>query len=217
MSAKIRASDVTVVTPTIPGREHLLERALTSVHAQQVTVGDVIVLRDDQRRGATWARNTAIEQVKTNWIAWLDDDDVLKPNHVKVLVRGANTSGADLVFSYAEFVGGRDPLAVFYQGRIIPEPINVPWDSECEASLRFFGNFIPITYLVKTEWVRRVGGFPAPNSFGVPASRSGDCEDFGLLLRLLAAGARFHHVCGVRTWEYHFHDENTGGRGAAVA
>ena len=34
-----------------------------------------------------------------------------------------------------------------------------------------------------------------------------------VLLRLLDAGYKFHHVCGVRTWRYHFHDANIGGRG----
>ena len=209
----IRGTDVTVVIPTIPGREELLRRAVASAQSQSIPVHVILVVNDRDRYGAHWARNTALEQVVTPWVAWLDDDDELLSNHIKVLVRGANKSGADMVFSYAEFVGGRDPLAVMRgDGVIIPEPINFPWNADAERSLRVHGNFIPVTYMVKTDAVRAVGGFPAPYSFD--ARYSNDCEDYGLLLRMLDAGYKFHHVCGVRTWRYNFHEENTGGRGA---
>ncbi|SRR6266702_2014353 len=207
----IRGSDVTVVIPTIPGREELLARALQSVYAQQVQPYEVRVMADVDRHGAYWARNQALDLVTTDFIAWLDDDDEFLPNHVKVLVRGANKSHADLIFSYAEFVGGRDPLACVQHGKLVPEPINVPFGDEQEYWLRRHGNFIPVTYLVRTAAVRAVGGFPAPYTFDAAWSR--DCEDFGLILRLLDAGYKFHHVTGVRSWRYHFHDANLGGRG----
>lgn len=208
----IRGSDVTVLIPTIAGRDELLKRALNSVDAQLVQPGDVVIEYDRHRVGAHWARNEALKRVKTSWVAFLDDDDELLPNHIKVLVRGANKSKADMVFTYAEFVGGRDPLAIVRAGGISAEPINIPWNIESEMSLRAYGNFIPVTYMVKTEAVRAVGGFPVPYSFDAKNSR--DCEDYGLLLKLLDAGYKFHHVCGVRTWVYNFHSFNTGGRGA---
>jgi glycosyltransferase involved in cell wall biosynthesis len=213
----IQGSDVTVVIPTIEGREELLHRAVASVQAQQVPVHSIQVQLDVDRRGAHWARNAAIEKVTTDWIAFLDDDDEFLPNHIRTLVRGANKSRADLVFSYAEFVDGRDPLACVHHGKLVAEPINVPWTDEQAYWIRIKGNFIPVTYLVRTEAVRAVGGFPAPYTFSAMNSR--DCEDYGLILRLLDAGYKFHHCTGVRTWRYHFHDDgngvtNTGGRGA---
>lgn len=208
----IRASNVTVVVPTIEGREQLLDRALASVVEQQTPPGRVIVQLDKQRRGATWCRNQALEHVDTEWIAWLDDDDQFLPNHLKVCVRAANATRADLVFTYPEIVGGTDPLAcVTDNGVLMPEPIHIPFGPMQKLGLRKFGNFIPVTYLVKTEMVRRAGGFPEPYTFEANVSR--DCEDYGLLLRMLDLGAKFHHVCGIRTWRYHFHDANVGGRG----
>lgn len=208
----IRGSDVTVVIPTVAGREDLLTRALDSVAAQIVPPGAVVVQEDRERRGAAWARNAALERVGTSWVAWLDDDDELLPNHVKVLVRAANQTGADLVYSYAEFVGGPDPLSsVDPQGRFAPNPVNVPWSSYADLWLRTRGNFIPVTYLVRADLVRQVGGFPEPYSFEHPQN---DCEDLGLLLLLLDAGALFYHVPGVRTWRYHVWEGNLGGRGA---
>jgi glycosyltransferase involved in cell wall biosynthesis len=207
----IKGSDVTVLIPTIEGREEMLRRAYASVTAQRVQPGNVVVQLDSERHGAHAARNAALKAVMTDWVAFLDDDDEFCPNHLKVLVRGANKSHADMVFTYANFIGSRDPLACWINGQLIPEPINVPWSAQAEHSLRTFGNFIPVTYMVKTELVRRVGGFPAPYAFD--ASKSQDCEDYGLLLRLLNVGAKFHHVTGVRTWNYNVWGGNVGGRG----
>lgn len=218
----IRGSDVTVVIPTIEGREELLRRAEASVKAQQVQPGFYTIQYDVERRGAAWARNQALTRVTTDWVAWLDDDDELLPNHLRVLVKAANTSRADLVFSYAEFVGGRDPLACCHNGRLIAEPLNVAFGPQQQVHMDTRGgtlcpycgyergNFIPITYIVKTEMARRVGGMPEPYSLGDIGS--GDCEDFLFLLRLLDAGAKFHHV-PTRTWRYHYHTGNLGGRG----
>jgi glycosyltransferase involved in cell wall biosynthesis len=217
MQSPFLGRDVSVVIPTIPGRDELLVRAVHSVKAQIKAPAAVIIENDVDRHGAHWARNKALERVGTHWVAWLDDDDEMLPNHLMVLLRGAHRAQIqgrppDMVFTYAEFIGGRDPLGCVIDDRVIPEPVNVPFDDRARASLRAFGNFIPVTYMVRAQLVRDVGGFPAPYSFDAAFSR--DCEDYGLLLRMLDAGARFHHVCGVRTWRYYFHETNTGGRGA---
>lgn len=207
-------SDVTVVITTIPGREALLERALRSVLTQTVTPATISVYVDRDRKGAAAARNAAVQDVSTEWIAFLDDDDEFLVNHLKKLLAGANFSQADLIYTYAEFVGRPDPLAVWINGQLIAEPINVPWCPQAERSLREQGNFIPVTNLVRTSAVITVGGFPEPGTFCTQGG-SDDCEDYGLLLRLLDAGFTFYHVVGVRTWRYHVWGGNTGGRGDA--
>jgi GT2 family glycosyltransferase len=229
MARQLRGSDVTIVIPTIRGREDMLARAIRSVGTQIVKPADVIIEVDDKRAGAAATRNAAMERVHTELVAWLDDDDELLPNHVKVLTRamnhqGGGMTGPDMVYSYAEFVGGRDPLACCRHGNLVAEPLDVPWGPEARAHLDSRsgvtcphcgyerGNFIPITYMVRADLVRQVGGFPEPYSMP-EVGKSGDCEDYLLLLRLLDAGARFFHV-PARTWRYHFHGANTGGRGA---
>lgn len=209
--AKWTGADVTVLITTIPGRQEMVDRALASVARQQVMPGRAYVHLDEDRRGAAWARNHALEVVDTEWVAWLDDDDEFLPNHIKKMLAGANFSGADMIYTYAEFVGRPDPLAVLLDDRLIAEPISVPWTEAVEHSFRTYGNFIPVTNLVRTSAMRAVGGFPEPHSFGnMPSS---DCEDYGLLLRLLDAGFTFYHVIGARTWRYHVWGGNTGGRG----
>jgi hypothetical protein len=61
-------------------------------------------------------------------------------------------------------------------------------------------NYIPTTYLVRTEVARSVGGFP-PRSPGRPS-------DWQFLLKLLEAGCRFRHV-PERTWVWRRHPGNS--------
>lgn len=209
-----RGSDVTVLIPTIPGREALLQRALYSVSQQKIQPAAVVVEVDTGRTGAAATRNRALERVDTEWVAFLDDDDEMLPTHVKLCLVAANHTQADLVYTYPEFVGGHDPLATVDElGRFTPHPVNVPFGPLQEAWLRTQGNFIPVTNLVRTNAVKAVGGFPEPYSMDV-AGASNDCEDALLLVKLLDAGARFYHYCGVRTWRYHVYGGNTGGRPA---
>jgi len=207
-----KGSDCTVVIPTISGREELCTRAIKSVNSQTIFPKDVIVIPDHERKGAAWARNLGLSKVDTALTLWLDDDDEFLPNHVKILLKAINRTSADLVFSYPEIVGGRDPLACLNnQGELIKEPINIPFGAMQEMSLRRLGGFIPVTYMIKTEIAKKVGGMPEPYSFHT--THSNDCEDYLFLIKLLDAGAKFYHVCGVRTWKYNLHDGNLGGRG----
>jgi glycosyltransferase involved in cell wall biosynthesis len=233
MPKLVRASDITVVIPTIPGRELLLQRAVASVRAQRPHGPYAILpVKDSERRGAAWARNEGIRRVETPWIGVLDDDDEMEPNHLAVLARGASKTGADAVFTYPRFVGvdeqgrdGHDPLACCWKGQLIPAPINVPLGPDqlahldsrqgtyCPHCHYLRGNFLPCCYLVRTEVIRAAGGFPEPYSMP-DVGTSGECEDYLALLAMLDVGARFHRVVGVRTWRYNYHGSNTGGRGA---
>jgi glycosyltransferase involved in cell wall biosynthesis len=210
---RVRGTDVTVVIPTITGREAFLSRAIASVKNQSIPVGDVVVVCDEERRGAAWARNEGLKRVTTDYLLWLDDDDELTLNSLKIHVRALNgvRPRPDLVYGYAAFPDSQDPLAIFHpDGAVIARPIHHPWDVYAEWSLRNRGNFILVTYLVRAQLVRDVGGFPDQLGFDWGAKISRDCEDYGLLIKLLDAGAKFHHV-DARTFVYHVHGGNTAG------
>src|SRR4030095_15635988 len=85
---------VTVVIPHIPTRVAELQRALASVWAQTHQPDDVVIATDNVRAGSATTRNRALHHVATNWIAFLDDDDELLPNHLEVLLKTAVGSGA---------------------------------------------------------------------------------------------------------------------------
>lgn len=209
---------VAVVIPTIPGREAMLERALASVRAQRRRPDQVVVERDSLRTGADQARNRALERVTTDVIAWLDDDDELKPNHLMACMRVMEQSRErpDLVYPAPQVRGGTDPTAVSVQGQWVL-PWGVRFGPEQETHLRRFGSFIPMTHLVRTELVRTVGGFrPGRNvtTEGIGHRYRGEDEDY--LVRLLDAGATFEHL-NARTWFWNVHAGNTAGRGLAPA
>lgn len=198
-----------VCVPTIPGREHLTERAFESVKKQRRLPDQVLFERDPERTGAAATRNRLLERVTTDWIAWLDDDDVLLPNHLQVLMKQASYGDADLIYPAPQMVGGPDGTATTVNGRT-RLPWGVPFGPEQEQHLRSRGNFIPITHLVRTELVRSIGGFrPARR---LPSGRT-RWEDEDYLIRLLDAGARFLHVNEV-TWRWYVHDAHTAGLGS---
>lgn len=205
---------VAVVIPTIPGREQMLERALASVRAQTRRPDQVVVERDSLRTGADQARNRALERVTTDVIAWLDDDDVLRETHLRACMRVLEQSREkpDLVYPVPSVVGGTDPTAVSVQGQWVL-PWGVRFGPEQEAHLRRYGSFIPMTHLVKTEFVRRIGGFRPGQEVtteGIGRRYRGEDEDY--LIRLLDAGATFEHL-NAKTWTWHVHAGNTGGKG----
>lgn len=178
---------VAVVIPTIPGRHHELRRAVESVQAQS-TPATIVIEFDGDREGAAAARNRALQRVQTDWVAFLDDDDLFKPDHLRACARHATLTGADVVYPWFD---GEDDIGMF----------GVPFD----ATLLRRRNFIPVTALARTDLVRKVGGFVEhPDANGDP------CEDWGLWLSLLDAGAVFSHL-PQRTWIRH--PGGTRGRG----
>lgn len=200
---------VAVVIPTIPGRERLFERAMASVRAQTRKPDQVIVERDTNRTGAAQARNRALERVDADVIAWLDDDDEMLPRHLQACMRVLELDRSlDLVYPTPVIIGGKDPTATSFQGNWTL-PWGIRFGPEQEAHLRRNGSFIPMTHLVRMKAVQAAGGFPEGRVLDTGRYQG---EDEAYLIRLLDTGARFGHL-DAKTWKWHVHYGNTGGRG----
>lgn len=206
-------STVAVVIPTIPPRTKMLRRALASVLGQARDPDAVVVAVDHDAAGAGPTRNRAWRMADTEYVATLDDDDEFLPGHLGALMSTAERTGADVVYSWFHLMGwpeatpGRpDPLAVKYNGQL-RHPLGVPFGDEQAAHMRQHA-FLPITGLIRRSLLEETGGCPTPGSREWPRL---DCEDWGMWLRLLDAGAKFvHHP--ERTWRCHFHAGSTAGR-----
>lgn len=198
---------VTVAVPTIPGREDMLARAFRSMQRQSRPADAVLVERDFWRTGAAATRNRILAKVTTDWVAWLDDDDELLPNHLAVLLDVAEDTGADLVYPRPRMATGTDPTAILIDGQW-RSPWGRPFTVDSASHIRHRGSFIPITHLVRTSLAREVG-FPPGRT--LPDGRY-QGEDERYLIGLLDEKARFEHV-NIRTWLwYGSHGGNTAGR-----
>lgn len=189
-------SGVTAVIPTITTRRNYLTRALASVTTQRLPVDQISVWTDQDHMGAAVTRNKAIEAVETEWCAFLDDDDEWMPNHIETLCRSANWHDADIFYPWFEVIAA-NPFDPF------PGVFGRPFDPE-DLRRR---NYVPTTVLARTELVREVGGFEPYGD-----QKESACDDWGLWLKLLDKGAKFHHV-EVRTWKWHWHGNHTSGLG----
>lgn len=103
-------SDVTVITATMPGREALLAEAMASVVEQTLAPADHLITVDYVRRGGARPRNLLAAAVATPWLATLDDDDKLYPQHLKRLMAVADE--ADVVYSWCD-TSGPDPWTAY--------------------------------------------------------------------------------------------------------
>lgn len=194
-------TDVTVVIPSIPPRRVMLARALESVARQSRPASMIVVSNDVNRLGAAANRDRGLAAVTTEFVAFLDDDDELYPHHLDRLMGWITEQGADLVYPWYDVgSGGTDPF---------PQWEGVPWDDAAPHQ-------VPVTFLARTQLIRDLGGFayawdetqgedPGTDRDG---NRAG--EDYRLILRAVAAGAKILHYPD-RTWVWHHHGTNTSG------
>lgn len=151
----------------------------------------VIVQWDHEHRGGSATRNMALQMVGTTWTAFLDDDDELRPEHLRFLMDRANEHALDLVWGWFNVVGGQDPFAC-HRGKQydIMEP-----------------HIVPITYLVRTnlllEAFNETGGFQ-PDEDG-----SWDDQDQPMFHFMACEGN--HMAFPDITWDWHHDSLNTSG------
>lgn len=183
---------ISVITAALPSRPGMLAEAIASVAAQTLRPIEHLIGIDHARRGSSAVRNGLLAAAQGEWIAVLDDDDLLDPTHLESL----SAHDADIVYPFTR-ISGREG---WHFG-------NFGFDAD---RLRR-GNYIPVTALVRASLLRELGGW----------RDASDCtagfEDWDLWLRALDAKARF--ACtGEITWTYRFHAGNKSsvGEGAAA-
>lgn len=146
---------VSIITPIAPYHRELSERAIAAVRSQTVPVVHLATV-DETGRGPAVLRNEMLERVETEYVIFLDADDTI------------NAAFAERCLSVA--VKDRYVYSDWYEGALIKNAPECPWTN---------GTWHPITTLIPTEWVRRVGGFDETLT---------GAEDTDLYLKLCTSG-----------------------------
>jgi glycosyltransferase involved in cell wall biosynthesis len=181
---------VTIITPSIEGREELLVEATESVLAQSEEVAHLIWL-DTEREGPAVCRNRLLERVQTEWVGFLDDDDLLDSQHVAALMALLDNGSVkpDLAWSRC-----RTWSAPGVEAARILQTMRPDYRALLRDGSR---NFIPVTVIARTEAIREAGCFDPSDRY----------EDYELWRRMLRAGMTFaYHPFA--TWTYRFLGEN---------
>lgn len=190
---------VTVVIPTMPSRKILLQRAVNSVLVQTYPHVDYKVSIDFARSGSAVTRNRALDRATGDFVAFLDDDDFLLPNHIALLVATAQETGADVVYPGCRVVDRA--------GKEIP--LQEEWGrfgKEFDGDLLMKKSYIPVTSLCRTDMAKRARFGPP---FWDPTSPYDDWGFYTRMYRIEAA--HFFHLPQT-TWVWSHHGRNTSGR-----
>ena len=224
----VTAGDVSVVVPTF-NRADLLEQTLRTVERQTAPPAEVIVVDDGStdataavlaRRDVTvvrnpeggWgparARNAGLDRVSTEYVAFLDSDDLLLPralDRLGALLRAA--PAAPFAYGAAVAVVRDDDGSWRHQGIIAPtrRELRDPLPS------LFTRNSVPASgALARTEAVRRIGGYD-------PGATWSEDHQFFIRLAQQAPPAYLPDiVCAYRRHEGNRYNHASGGLDASV-
>jgi glycosyltransferase involved in cell wall biosynthesis len=179
---------ITAVIPAHTPRllDGSLRRAIESVLDQEHPADAIAVAIDARGDGAAATRQRALNMAATELVAFLDADDRLYPNHLRVLAGLADANDADYCYSWFE---GNNPFPT-HRGRQMN-----PADP----------HHTTMTVLVHTALAQSIGFRNHPDA---PPTET--AEDWLFTLKCLEAGAVFAGT-GEVTWHYTVDGRNTSG------
>ncbi len=201
----MKQQSVSVVIRTF-NRPAMLRRALESVAAQTWPNIEVVLVNDggesvqglvnefadrldikyldfapDKKPGRCRAANLAIEAARSEWICYLDDDDIHYPDHVETLMTAAEETGAPILYSDA-MKGIEEPDGK--GGYVVTRVEKGPSEDFSRAGF-YLGCYIHLsTFCHRKEIYRTLGGFDETLDV---------LEDLDLFFRY-SFEAHFHHV-----------------------
>ncbi len=101
-------------------------------------------------KGRAESANSGIKNATGEWIGFLDDDDILLPDHVETLIKRVLISNSKVVFS-------RTALRIVEDGKA--DKVLYPWEGGFSKELLLLGNYIPLNSLLFHREVFETVGF----------------------------------------------------------
>lgn len=195
---------IAVITPAHPARVRngKLQRAMASVYEQTLLPDALHVAIDNDGLGAAPTRDRALQAAGTDWVAFLDSDDMFLPRHLELLMKHAQETGADFVYSWfkimQEWPG--QPARILDEDPVFPVTHYVrPFDPDDPIETT-------ITVLVRRELAQQVG------MVALDRGEVNSGEDRRFTLECVKAGAVVSHLVR-KTWLWsHSYLDQTGRR-----
>ncbi|RAI54666.1 glycosyltransferase [Roseicella frigidaeris] len=165
----------------------------------------LVILPSAPNGGPGAARNRGLAAARGHWIAVMDSDDLMHPERLARLLEVAEQTGCDILADdmLAFFADGSAPRPLLRGRLALPAEIDLA--TYVRANV-LFGRLPALGYLkpfLRAETLRRSG------IRYDPALRI--AEDYDLVARLLATGARFR-ILPELTYFYRRHDASTSHR-----
>lgn len=137
---------------------------------------EIDLVEHSRSEGRSEAMNAGVREAATEWISFLDDDDLFHSDHLATLANAARSSTTKGVYSDAVSVSYR----IGEHGRFEPDKRLRTYAQDFDADLLLVDNYIPLpTLLVRREDFFGVGGFDR---------RFDLFEDWDFIIRLTANG-----------------------------
>jgi glycosyltransferase involved in cell wall biosynthesis len=112
---------VSILTPSIPERAHLLAECKLSVLAQTVVCWEHLVEVDERREGCARVVNRLAERATGDWLLIVADDDLLLPGCLETLLNHAAANPtADIIYAPPLVWGIPNPWWFFQEPPAIP-------------------------------------------------------------------------------------------------
>ena len=164
---------LTLVTVTQEKRRSMLPEMQATV-AAQTELPDAHIIVWDKGAGFEATVNRGVGMVETDYYCLVDDDDLLKPNHVQTLTSNLK---ADVVWTWCEVVGRSwNPNSGYVPGLLQHQ------------------NYIPSNHAFRTDLFRDLSGYRTVAGWA----------DHDLLKRAELAGATFFNVPEITwTYRFH--------------
>ncbi len=166
-------------------------RALDRMEPLIRRLGARLIRRSNGYLGA--ARNTAIRESKSDYLLFLDDDDIAFPTMIATLVEAAEATRADVMgclnlFMEVERRAEAHPFPDMFEQKVSYVPLGGPLAFAPLANV--FGS---ATSLIRRSLLDQIGGYTEEHGVGH--------EDFELYVRALQQGAKLE-ICPVPLYLY---------------
>jgi hypothetical protein len=190
---------IAAIIPAHPNRlrNGMYDRALRSVCMQTLPPDMIHTVVDLEGQGAPATRDRALRAATTDWVAFLDSDDMWYQQHLEHLYRHAKETKADYVYSWFELLGPGDQLYGDHDPIFPPTHFSEPFDPENPIETT-------ITILVRNDLAQEIG-FQA-----LARGEVNTGEDRRFTLEAIKLGANIQHLVE-RTWIWHHHGGNSSG------